>query len=154
MTSPRSVKPSQCTTSIRCNPPLQSRRPQRRGGTAPVLPGSWDRRGRLQPVDERAPGWSDGRGDQVQRHRLARPDERFYGEGLHQNLTVAQRVKTVAAGLGCSQAQLAVAWTLANPAVTSAIVGFPNGEEAADLLKGMPGPLEPATMAALRADQV
>jgi len=80
-------------------------------------------------------------------------DERFYGEGLRQNLAMARRVKTVAEGLGCSQAQLAVAWTLANPAVTAAIVGFRNGEEPADLLEGLPGPLEPATMAALRAGQ-
>jgi len=81
-------------------------------------------------------------------------DERFFGEGLSKNLAIAQRVKTVAEGLGCSQAQLAVAWTLANPAVTSAIVGFRNGEEPADLLKGMPEALQPATVAALQADQV
>jgi aryl-alcohol dehydrogenase-like predicted oxidoreductase len=56
--------------------------------------------------------------------------------------------------LSACNRQLAVAWTLANPAVTSAIVGFRNGEEPADLLNGRPGPLEPATMAALRADQV
>ncbi len=79
-------------------------------------------------------------------------DERFSGEGLRTNLAMAQRVKAVAQDLGCSQAQLAVAWTLANPAVTSAIVGFRNGDEPVDLLKAMPERLEPGTVAALRAD--
>jgi hypothetical protein len=34
------------------------------------------------------------------------------------------------------------------------MVGFRNGEEPLDLLKGMPEALDPATLAALRADQV
>jgi aryl-alcohol dehydrogenase-like predicted oxidoreductase len=50
-------------------------------------------------------------------------------------------------------AQVAVAWTLANPAVTSAIVGFSTGDEPVDLLKAMPQKLEPATVAALPAGQ-
>jgi hypothetical protein len=37
--------------------------------------------------------------------------------------------------------------------VVSAIVGFRNGEEPADLLKGMPRQLDQAIMAALRGDQ-
>jgi aryl-alcohol dehydrogenase-like predicted oxidoreductase len=66
---------------------------------------------------------------------------------------IAQHVKAVAHDLGCSQAQVAVAWTLAHPAVTSAIVGFRNGDEPVDLLKAMPERLEPATVAALRTGQ-
>lgn len=81
-------------------------------------------------------------------------DDRFSGEGLRTNLAIAQRVKAVAEDVGCSQAQLAVAWALANPAVTSAIVGFRNGEEPVDLLKDMPERLGPATVAALRADDI
>ena len=80
-------------------------------------------------------------------------DERFTGDGLRQNLAMAQRVKNVASDLGCSQAQLALAWVLANPAVTSGIVGFRNGDEPADLIKGLPTELNPAVLASLRSGQ-
>jgi aryl-alcohol dehydrogenase-like predicted oxidoreductase len=48
----------------------------------------------------------------------------FKGNGFSRNLEVVDRLKRFAAEqLGCSVAQLAVAWTLANPAVHVAIVG-------------------------------
>ncbi|RJF91595.1 aldo/keto reductase [Sphingomonas cavernae] len=39
------------------------------------------------------------------------------------NLTIAQEGRAVAAELGCSPAQVALAWTLLNPAVTSPVMG-------------------------------
>ncbi len=48
----------------------------------------------------------------------------FHGSAFARNLEVVDRLKRFAAEhLGCSVAQLAVAWTLANPAVHVAIVG-------------------------------
>jgi aryl-alcohol dehydrogenase-like predicted oxidoreductase len=48
----------------------------------------------------------------------------FQGSAFNRNLEVVDRLKRFAADeLGCSVAQLAVAWTLANPAVNVAIVG-------------------------------
>jgi aryl-alcohol dehydrogenase-like predicted oxidoreductase len=48
----------------------------------------------------------------------------FQGEAFRRNLAVVDELKGFAAEqLGCSVAQLAVAWTLANPAVHVAIVG-------------------------------
>ena len=48
----------------------------------------------------------------------------FRGTAFSRNLEVVDRLKRFAAEqLGCSVAQLAVAWTLANPAVNVAIVG-------------------------------
>lgn len=48
----------------------------------------------------------------------------FQGNAFSRNLEIVDRLKRFAAEqLGCSVAQLAVAWTLANPAVNVAIVG-------------------------------
>jgi aryl-alcohol dehydrogenase-like predicted oxidoreductase len=80
-------------------------------------------------------------------------DERFTGDGLRRNLAIAGQAKALASELGCSQAQLALAWVLANPAVTSGIVGFRNGDEPADLLTGFSTQVDPGLLAALRADQ-
>jgi len=57
----------------------------------------------------------------------------FRGDTFRRNLEVVDRLKRFAADeFGCSVAQLAVAWTLANPAVNVAIVGarHPNHIEA------------------------
>jgi aryl-alcohol dehydrogenase-like predicted oxidoreductase len=53
--------------------------------------------------------------------RSKSPD--FTGETFRRNLAVVQRLKAVARERGISLPQLAVAWTLANPAVQVAIVG-------------------------------
>lgn len=47
----------------------------------------------------------------------------FSGETLRRNLAVVERLKGVARDLGISLPQLALAWTLANPAVDVAIIG-------------------------------
>jgi aryl-alcohol dehydrogenase-like predicted oxidoreductase len=47
----------------------------------------------------------------------------FKGEGFHRNLGVVQELERFASELGVSVSRLAIAWTLANPAVQVAIVG-------------------------------
>lgn len=53
--------------------------------------------------------------------RSGHPD--FSGEGLATNLAVVDRLRAIAGEIGCTLAELAVAWTLAWPAVDGAIVG-------------------------------
>ncbi len=53
----------------------------------------------------------------------------FSGEAFRHNLAIVSRLATVASERGVSVAQLAIAWTLANPAVDVAIVGARNPEQ-------------------------
>jgi aryl-alcohol dehydrogenase-like predicted oxidoreductase len=53
--------------------------------------------------------------------RSDHPD--FQGEGLQKNLAVVDGLRAIAEELGCTLPELAVAWTLAWPAVDGAIVG-------------------------------
>ena len=60
--------------------------------------------------------------------RLAEDDWRagsalFSGEAYRRNLRIVERLETLAGALEITVAQLAIAWTLANPAVHVAIVG-------------------------------
>lgn len=50
-------------------------------------------------------------------------DPRFTGDGLRHSVEIVNRLKEIAARSGRTVAQLAIAWVLSNPAVTSAIVG-------------------------------
>jgi len=50
-------------------------------------------------------------------------------------LTRVQRLKPVAEQIGLSQAQLAVAWVLANPAISSAIIGASRPEQVTENVK-------------------
>jgi aryl-alcohol dehydrogenase-like predicted oxidoreductase len=59
----------------------------------------------------------------------------FQGKGFAQNLEVVDQLKRFATEeLWCSVAQLAVAWTLANPAVSAAIVGARHPQHIEDSL--------------------
>ena len=69
-------------------------------------------------------------------HQFAPDDERsdpnmtaYFGDGLARTLEVADGLKTWAEARGRSLAELAIAWTLANPAVTSSIVGAKTPEQ-------------------------
>lgn len=53
----------------------------------------------------------------------------FKGEIFRRNLELVQQLKQFAARHGCTVAQLAIAWTLANPAVDVAIVGARNSAQ-------------------------
>jgi aryl-alcohol dehydrogenase-like predicted oxidoreductase len=72
-----------------------------------LLTGSFSRE-RVEQLDE-----SD--------HRRGRPE--FNEPELSKNLELADRLAELAGRLGCSLAELSVAWTLAVPGVTGAIVG-------------------------------
>lgn len=58
-----------------------------------------------------------------------RSDEEFQEPRLSRNLALAEQLKRIGAAHGRSAGEVAVAWTLANPAVTGAIVGFRSPEQ-------------------------
>ena len=58
-------------------------------------------------------------------------NEQFREPKLTQNLALAQRLEDVGTRLGRPAGQIAVAWTLGNPAVTGAIVGARNERQVA-----------------------
>ena len=60
---------------------------------------------------------------------------RFLGDNLQANAAVAARLRDIAAAHGCTPAQLAIAWVLQNPNVSSAIVGATRPEQLADNVK-------------------
>ena len=60
---------------------------------------------------------------------LRATDPRFRGQRFRDNVQLVRRLERIAGGLGCSVAQLAVAWTLAHPAVTSALCGAKRPEQ-------------------------
>jgi len=53
----------------------------------------------------------------------------FHGESFRRNLRIVEELKAFAADRGISVAQLAITWTLANPAVQVAIVGARNPQQ-------------------------
>lgn len=61
-------------------------------------------------------------------------DPEFTGEGLRRNVAIVERLRSVAERFGKTVAQLAIAWTLAHPAVTSAIVGVRQERHIVDAL--------------------
>ncbi len=64
------------------------------------------------------------RADSLPEDDWRRADEQFTEPGLTRSLRVADGVREVALRLGRHPGEIAIAWTLANPAVTGAIVGF------------------------------
>jgi aryl-alcohol dehydrogenase-like predicted oxidoreductase len=95
-----------------------------------------------------ARGWLTGRYrreafDRSQESRASRGAERGmawqFDESrpeIQRKLDLAEEVAKLAADAGVSMTHLAVAFTLAHPAVTSAIIGPRTGEQLADLLAG------------------
>jgi aryl-alcohol dehydrogenase-like predicted oxidoreductase len=58
----------------------------------------------------------------------------FKGETFARNLAVVEALRTLASEIGITLAQLATAWTLANPAVNVAIVGTRNADHVDEAL--------------------
>jgi aryl-alcohol dehydrogenase-like predicted oxidoreductase len=56
-------------------------------------------------------------------------NEMFAGDAFRRNLAIVRRLEALASDLEVTVAQLAIAWTLANPAVDVAIVGARNPEQ-------------------------
>jgi aryl-alcohol dehydrogenase-like predicted oxidoreductase len=74
--------------------------------------------------------------------------ERYWHERL---FDAVERVKELAQACGVSSAQLAIAWLLQRPAVTSVILGATRLEHLQEALKALDVKLEPATIEALDA---
>jgi aryl-alcohol dehydrogenase-like predicted oxidoreductase len=55
---------------------------------------------------------------------------------LSQNLTLADRLRTVAKRYGCSPGEIAIAWTLRHAAITGAIVGARNAKQIDGVIRG------------------
>lgn len=89
-------------------------------------------------------------------HRFAPDDERrlfnfFRGELFEQAYTVAQRLDAWARDQGRDIVQLAIAWVLANPAVSSALVGAKSPEQVLHNAKAADWNLTPADLAEIEA---
>lgn len=67
------------------------------------------------------------------------------------NLAIAEKLKEIAARHGHSAGEAAIAWTLANPAVTGAIVGIRNAEQVAGIIGAMEFRLTPEELAEIDA---
>jgi aryl-alcohol dehydrogenase-like predicted oxidoreductase len=75
--------------------------------------------------------------------RAGDPD--FTGEGLRRNVDKVERLREIAQRFGKTMPQLAVAWVLSNPAVTSAIVGVRRPEHITGVLPAADWDLDDAT---------
>ncbi|GAA3707507.1 hypothetical protein GCM10023082_01950 [Streptomyces tremellae] len=73
------------------------------------------------------------------------------GTVTERNLAVADAVREVAAELGRSSAQVALAWTLRNPAVTAPVVGARTPSQLADNLGALDVELTASQLARLDA---
>ncbi len=84
--------------------------------------------------------------------RAARNDRRMHQTELREeSFAVAQALKPLADAHGCTLSQFAVAWTLANPTVTSAIIGPRTMEQFEDSLPSLEVRLTAADEAAVDA---
>ncbi|WP_025684095.1 aldo/keto reductase [Paenibacillus maysiensis] len=72
------------------------------------------------------------------------------GEGFKQNIAVVGQLKEVAADLGITVAQLALAYVLAHPALTSALVGVRKPEHILKSLPAVDVKLDDAVLAKIR----
>lgn len=89
-------------------------------------------------------------------HRFAPDDERrlfnfFRGDLFERAYAVAQRLDGWARDHGRDIVQLAIAWTLANPAVSSALVGAKSPEQARHNAKAADWTLSPSDLAEIEA---
>ncbi len=67
----------------------------------------------------------------------------FQGSAFRRNLRVVDHLEELASVKGCTEAQLAVAWTLSHPAVDCPIVGARNPEQIEETARSVEVELEP-----------
>ena len=79
-------------------------------------------------------------------------NEMFAGDAFRRNLGIVRRLEAFASERGMTVAQLAIAWTLANPAVDVAIVGARNPEQIRQTAPAADIQLSPQDLA--RIDQI
>jgi len=84
--------------------------------------------------------------DDFRRNALA-----FQEPNLTRNLELAELMKRIAARHGRTAGEVAIAWTLGNPAVTGAIVGMRSAAQAREVLGAMDFRLSAEEMAEIRA---
>jgi aryl-alcohol dehydrogenase-like predicted oxidoreductase len=72
------------------------------------------------------------------------------GEGLRKNVDIVEKLKVIASRLDLTMPQLAVAYTLAHPALTSAIVGVRKPSHITSVLPAVDVKLDEATLAEIR----
>jgi aryl-alcohol dehydrogenase-like predicted oxidoreductase len=72
------------------------------------------------------------------------------GEGLRKNVDLVEKLKVIASRLDLTMPQLAVAYTLAHPALTSAIVGVRKPSHITSVLPAVDVKLDEATLAEIR----
>lgn len=72
------------------------------------------------------------------------------GEGLKKNVDLAEKLKVIASRFDITLPQLAVAYTLAHPALTSAIVGVRKPSHITSVLPAVDVKLDEATLAEIR----
>ena len=91
--------------------------------------------------DDPADGTRFAAGQQGDRYR-----ERYWHDHM---FTTIDAMRSLAAASGVSAATLAMQWVLANPAVTSPIVGASRPEQLADAVIAAATPIDPAVKAQL-----
>lgn len=79
-------------------------------------------------------------------HAAGRYQERYWNDRM---FTAIDELRPLAAQSGVSMATMAVQWVLANPAVTSPIIGASSPGQLADVVAGEASPIDPALKAAL-----
>jgi aryl-alcohol dehydrogenase-like predicted oxidoreductase len=62
-------------------------------------------------------------------------DAEFNEPKLSRNLELVERLREIARRHGCTPGEVAIAWTLRNPAVTGAIVGARNARQASEVMR-------------------
>jgi aryl-alcohol dehydrogenase-like predicted oxidoreductase len=110
------------------------------------LAGGWltgkYRRDQAPPPDSRAVRFAEQGRPVAARFDLSRP-------GNQRKLDLVESLATVAEDAGLSLTHLAMAWSLAHPAVTSSIIGPRTPAQLEDLLKGADVELDEATLDAI-----
>lgn len=89
--------------------------------------------GKHRPSDDGS-GTRFGAGDQGERYR-----ERYWHDRM---FTVVEQLKALAGEAGISVAQLAHSWVLANPVITSSIVGASRPEQLDDAVRAASNPID------------
>lgn len=97
--------------------------------------------GKHKSVDELTAGGRFEHGSQAERYR-----ERYWADD---KFSVVEQMKPLADSAGISMAQMAMAWTLANPAVTAPIVGASKPSQLADAVAATEQPIDPDLKAEL-----
>ena len=113
-----------------------------------LLPLATDEQIAVIPYNPLAGGFLTGKHDrgtptEGTRFTLGTATQRYQDRYWHDRMfDTVDALKPIAAEAGMTMAQLAVAWTLANPAITSPIVGASKPAQLADAVKAVEQPME------------